>query len=116
MRRDKPEFVTKMGGLDGASPVFKALRVALSREQIRELVEIQVAKAFPKRTIIESASSVSKDDGWTPQSEAKLSVKRAAQNLVPKSLPVPTEAQCNRHGGGLPGYLKAARAIERGEL
>jgi len=64
-------------------------------------------------------SAVHADDAqkgrFDPSALARFAISIAAQNLTAQAQPVPTHDQIQKCGGGVGGYLKAFRALQRGQ-
>ncbi len=77
----------------------------------REVVAAMIAQAFAKATVSTPAPQE------THVSDGREAVQIAAQNVLQPmpARPVPTAEQIQKCGGGIGGFLRATRALERGE-
>ncbi len=83
--------------------------------ETQAIVDRAVAKALAKFAPQKAArtAAVEREKHWTPFSDAQDAIKMATSERIP--LPTPTAEQREKAGGGFFGYVRAARAIQRGE-
>lgn len=97
-------FVTKMGPPTAAQ---KAART-ISQRTI-DLIAKSAAHKAAREATSEKVAVLDRND---PADSVAIA---AAELTAPQALPVPTPESIAAHGGGVEGYLKASRALQRAQ-
>ena len=87
----------------------------LTRAQLSRMVAAAVAKAMAQPSVFKRKTSTPRENVFDPGGFAAASVKAAAGAMAPMAGPIPSSEQIHEHGGGVLGFIRAKRSIQRSD-